>query len=235
LRAARPLYAPRGAASVGMCIPHLLRTARRGSQSIGRLPVGERRIGFARLRPGRLTGELSVVLQSGGDARRNLAVCRNCGVNIMKYSLRKTPSHLHLAYKYGEGSDGLMGRHFTLDVDDRVLTLSIDLTPNFHTRNKSASEYLDAVNLAHNHHKLRYLQCADNLVRARLIKAWEQVQQPQLRMCLELGQRGRYLYTVQPHSLFMGGIQFDVQDVLPDEPARSRPHTPHAHSPGNHA
>jgi hypothetical protein len=155
----------------------------------------------------------------------------------MKYSLRKTPSHLHLAYKYGEGSDGLMGRHFMLEVEDRVLTLTIDLTPNFHTRNKSASAYLDAVNLAHNHHKLRYLQCADNLVRARLIKAWEQVQQPQLRMCLELGQRGSYSYAVQPHSLFMGGIQFDVEDVLQDEPLRGRAHVPqvHSHSPRNHA
>lgn len=153
----------------------------------------------------------------------------------MKYSLRKTPSHLHLAYKYGEGSDGLMGRHFTLEVEEAVLTLAIDLTPNFHTRDKGASAYLDAVNLAHNHHKLRYLQCADNLVRARLIKAWEQVQQPQLRMCLELGQRGRYVYAVQPHSLFMGGIQFDVEDVLQDEPPRSRVHAPQVDSPSNHA
>jgi hypothetical protein len=158
-----------------------------------------------------------------------------CGVNTMKYSLRKTPSHLHLAYKYGEGSDGLMGRHFTLEVEQRELMLSIDLTPNFHTRNKSASAYLDAVNLAHNHHKLRYLQCADNLVRARLIKAWEQVQQPVLRMCLDLGPRGRYLYGVQPHSLFMGGIQFDVEEVLQEEPSRTRMYVPQAHSSRNHA
>jgi hypothetical protein len=153
----------------------------------------------------------------------------------MKYSLRKTPSHLHLAYKYGEASDGLMGRHFMLVVEDRVLTLGIDLTPNFHTRNKGASAYLDAVNLVHNHHKLRYLQCSDNLVRARLIKAWEQVQQPLLRMCLELGQRGRYLYAVQPHSLFMGGIQFDVEEVLEEEALPIRGHSTELHSWRNHA
>ncbi len=154
----------------------------------------------------------------------------------MKYSLRKTPSHLHLAYKYGEAGDGLMGRHFMLEAQERVLTLTIDLTPNFHTRNKGASAYLDAVNLAHNHHKLRYLQCSDNLVRARLIRAWEQVQQPQLRMCLELGQRGRYLYAVQPHSLFMGGIQFDVEEVLEGPASRGRHQSPAVHhSPVNHA
>jgi len=135
----------------------------------------------------------------------------------MKHSLRKTPSHLHLAFKYGEASDGLLGRNFMLEVEGRVLTLAIDLTPNFHTRNKSAAAYMDAVNLVQNHHKLRYLQCSDNLLRTRLIRAWEQVEDPQLRMRLDLGQRGRYLYAVQPHSLFMGGIQFDVERVLEDE------------------
>lgn len=144
----------------------------------------------------------------------------------MKYSLRKTPSHLHLAYKYGEASDGLLGRNFTLEVEDRQLTLSIDLTPNFHTRNKSASAYLDAVNFSHNHHKLRYLQCSDNLVRARLIKAWEQVQHPLLCMCLELGEHGHYLYEVLPHSLFMGGVQLDVQQILQDM-------QPHGRTPAN--
>jgi hypothetical protein len=154
----------------------------------------------------------------------------------MRYSLRKTPSHLHLAYKYGEGTDGLTGRNFILDVEGNVLTLTIDLTPNFHTRNKSASAYLDAVNFGHNHHKLRYLQCADNLVRARLIRAWEAVEDPQLIMCLELGPRGRYLYAVKPHSLFMGGIQFDVQQVLEDRDAgRGRAQPQEAQPSRNHA
>lgn len=151
----------------------------------------------------------------------------------MKYSLRQTPSHLHLAYKYGDASDGLLGRHFTLETDGRLLTLGIDLTPNFHTRNKSAAAYLDAVNLVHNHHKLRYLQCSDNLLRTRLIRAWEQVDDPELRMCLELGSRGHYLYAVQPHSLFMGGIQFDVERELQENAVQGRSHSVEFHS-GNH-
>lgn len=154
----------------------------------------------------------------------------------MKFSLRKTPSHLHLAYKYGEGTDGLTGRDFVLEVEDNVLTLTIDLTPNFHTRNKGASAYLDAVNFAQNHHKLRYLQCADNLVRARMIKAWEQVPDPHLVLCLELGSRGRFLFSVEPHSLFMGGIQFDVQEVLEEEAVGDSRGLAHAHhGTGNHA
>lgn len=153
----------------------------------------------------------------------------------MKYSLRKTSSHLHLAYKYGEASDGVTGRNFTLEVDGPVVTLGIDLTTNFHTRNKSAAAYLDAINLTHNYHKLRYLQCTDNLVRARLIRAWEQVRDPQLRMCLELGQRGRYIYAVQPHSLFTGGIQFDVQELIEYQPGIGYGEAEHAHAEGNHA
>ena len=152
----------------------------------------------------------------------------------MKYSLRKTPSHLHLVYKYGEASDGLLGRHFMLDVDGRTLTLDIDLTANFHTRNKNAAAYLDALNFTQNHHKLRFLQCYDNLVRTRLVRAWEQVERPELRMCIGLGQRGRYLYAVQPHSLFMGGIQFDVEAVLEDKP-RGATHSLEPHSQGHHA
>lgn len=153
----------------------------------------------------------------------------------MKYSLRKTPSHLHLAYKYGEGVDGLMGRNFMLEVQEPLLTLYVDLTPNFHTRNKAASAYLDAVNFAHNHHKLRYLQCADNLVRARLIKAWEQVRDPKLHLCLDLGPRGHFRYAVQPHSLFTGGIQFDVDDVLDREDDAPRQAATEMHGSRNHA
>ena len=36
-------------------------------------------------------------------------------------------------------------------------------------------------------------------------------------MRLVLNPRGRYLYEVAPHSLFMGGIQLDVQAFLEDE------------------
>ena len=135
----------------------------------------------------------------------------------MKYSLRKTPSHLHLTYKYGEASGGLLGRNLLLEVDGNVLTLEIDVSANLLARNKQSPWYLDAVDLASNYHKLKSLQCPDNLVRARLIRAWEGVESPRLRMRLVLNPRGRYLYEVSPHSLFMGGIQLDVQAFLEDE------------------
>jgi hypothetical protein len=136
----------------------------------------------------------------------------------MKYSLRKTPAHLQLAYKYGEASGGLLGRNMQLEVaGNNVLTLEVDLSANLLARNKSSAWYLDAVSLAANYHKLKFLQCPDNLVRARLLRAWESVAQPRMRMRLLLNPRGRYLYQVAPHSLFMGGIQLDVQAFLEEE------------------
>jgi hypothetical protein len=135
----------------------------------------------------------------------------------MKYSLRKTPSHLHLTYKYGEANGGLLGRNLVLEAEGNVLTLEVDLSANLLARNKSSSWYLDAVDLSSNYHKLKSLQCPDNLVRTRLIRAWEGVEEPRLRMRLVLAPRGRYLYEVAPHSLFMGGIQLDVQAFLEEE------------------
>ena len=135
----------------------------------------------------------------------------------MKYSLRKTPSHLHLTYKYGEANGGLLGRNLVLEVDGNVLTLEVDLSGNLLARNKQSPWYLDAVDLSSNYHKLKSLQCPDNLVRTRLIRAWEGIESPRLRMRLVLSPRGRYLYEVAPHSLFMGGIQLDVQAFLEDE------------------
>ena len=136
----------------------------------------------------------------------------------MKYSLRKTPSHLHLTYKYGEASGGLLGRNLGLEVvDGNVLTLELDLSANLLARNKQSPWYLDAVSLSTNYHKLKSLQIPDNLVRTRLLRAWEGIADPKLRMRLVLTPRGRYLFEVAPHSLFMGGIQLDVQAFLEDE------------------
>src|SRR6478609_11009247 len=115
------------------------------------------------------TGIRNVVLQPGGGPYSTL--WRN-GRFPMKYSLRKTPSHLHLTYKYGEANGGLLGRNLVLEADGNVLTLEVDLSANLLARNKSSPWYLDAVSLSTNYHKLKSLQCPDNLVRTRLIRAW---------------------------------------------------------------
>jgi hypothetical protein len=132
----------------------------------------------------------------------------------MKQSIRKTPTPLLLAYRYSDMRDSVVGRNFSLEAEDGTLTLAIDLSPNFHARRREASSYSDALNLVHNHHRLQLLQCGDNLLRVRLAKHWDRVQQPELRLRLELGGRGSCLYRVAAHSLFTGGVQLDVQEVL---------------------
>jgi hypothetical protein len=159
----------------------------------------------------------------------------------MKHSsLRKTPSHLHLTYKYGEPSGGLLGRNMTLDIDGSLLVLEIDLESNLRRRDKSSSWFQDASALLRQPHKLKSLQCPDNLVRARLIRAWEQVERPRLRMRLAFGEGERLTYDVAPHSLFTGGIQFDVQALVEHESDEhaAQPVTPgagHNHFHRNHA
>ncbi len=132
----------------------------------------------------------------------------------MQQSLRRTPAHLHLAFGNGEASQALVGRRFMLEAADGDLTLSIDLTPNFHTRNRLAPGYIDAMAVARNHARLTALQCDDNLVRTRLVRAWEEAREPRLRLVLDLGSRGRFAYAVRPHLRFTGGVQLDVLQVL---------------------
>jgi hypothetical protein len=132
----------------------------------------------------------------------------------MKQSLRKTPSLLHLAYKYDGVGGNVTGCHLTLNGEGSVLTLAVDLTGNFRHRDRAGRAYLDAATLVRDHHKLKFVQCHDNLVRTRLIRAWEQVAHPQLRLALLMGSRGTSLYEVMPRSLLMGGVQLDVLSVL---------------------
>lgn len=132
----------------------------------------------------------------------------------MRHSLRRTTAHLHLTYGGGDAGEALIGRRFTLEVDGNALTLLIDLTPNFQTRNKMAASYLDATALLRNHDRLQSLQCDDNLVRTRLVRTWEEMHEPSLRMVLDLGPRGHFAYAVRPHLLFTGGVQLDVLQVL---------------------
>ena len=132
----------------------------------------------------------------------------------MLQPLRRTTAHLHLAYGDREASEGLVGRRFMLEVAGPEMTLSIDLTPNFHTRNKNAASYVEAAALVRNHARLTAVQCDDNLVRTRLVRTWRQRDEPRLRLLLDLGPRGQFTYAVRPHLLFTGGVQLDVVQAL---------------------
>lgn len=132
----------------------------------------------------------------------------------MKHSLRKTSAPLHLAYKYDGAAGDLTGSHLILTCEGPLLTFTIDLSGNFRTRDRTGGAYADAMTLLRDHHKLKFVQCLDNLVRTRLVRAWEQVEQPRMRLALLMGSRGGCLYEVTPRSLLMGGVQLDVMSVL---------------------
>ena len=136
----------------------------------------------------------------------------------MMHSLRKTPSLLHLVYKYDGAGGNVTGCHLTLSCEGSLMTLAVDLSGNFRARDRATRTYLDAVTLARDHHKLKFVQCHDTLVRTRLVRAWEQVAHPRMRLALLMGSRGASLYEVTPRSLFMGGVQLDVLSVLDSAP-----------------
>lgn len=132
----------------------------------------------------------------------------------MRYSLRRTAVPLHLVYGAGQGEGGsLIGRRFMLDVEGRELMLSVDLALNFQGRYKSTGP-IEAEALMRNRSRLRAIQCDDNLVRTRLVRAWEELHEPRLTALLDLGERGRLLYAVRPHLRFMGGVQLEVLKEL---------------------
>ena len=128
----------------------------------------------------------------------------------MRQSLRRTLAPLYLTYGDDEASEALLGRRFGLDVDEGDMLLSIDLTPNFQTRKKSAPGYVEAQAFTRSHARLRALECDDNLVRTRLVRAWEAQRAPRLRLLLDLGPRGRFVYAARPRLRFTGGVRLEV-------------------------
>lgn len=142
----------------------------------------------------------------------------------MWHTLRRTTAHLQLSYGDGAASDGLIGRRFMLASDGSALTLHIDLGLNFEARNRQSAGYLDAGALLRNHDRLHSLQCEDNLVRARLVRTWKAMHEPQLTMVLDLGTHGQFAYAVRPHLLFTGGVQLEVLQVLDTAPLTGGAH-----------
>lgn len=135
----------------------------------------------------------------------------------MRLSLRRTLAPVQLGYGDGAPSQGLLGRRFMLDVEGGELTLSLDLTPNFHTRDKAAAGYVDAAAIPRNHRRLREVQIEDSLLRTRLLRAWEAAPAdppPRLWLLLDLGPRGSFRYQVLLQLRFAGGVALQVVRVM---------------------
>ncbi len=136
----------------------------------------------------------------------------------MRQSLRRTLAPVQLDYGDGAASQGLLGRRIMLDLLPGELCVSLDLTPNFHTRDKSAAGYVDAAAVPRNHERLRLVQIDDSLVRTRLLRAWEEAAAsevpPRLSLLLDLGPRGSFRFQVQLQLPFAGGVALQVVRVL---------------------
>jgi hypothetical protein len=118
---------------------------------------------------------------------------------------------VQLGYGDGSLSTSLLGRQFMLEVDGSTLILSMDLTPNFQTRDKSSARYVDAEAIARNHARLRQVLCDDSLLRTRLLRAWEAAPSPRLQVMLDLGPRGQFAYSAVPKLRFAGGVALEVR------------------------
>ena len=129
----------------------------------------------------------------------------------MRQSLRRTLAPVQLGYGHGSLSASLLGRHFMLEVDGSTLILSMDLTPNFQTRDRTSARYLDTAAIARNHAQLRQVLCDDSLLRTRLLRAWEAAPSPRLQVVLDLGPRGQFRYSAIPKLRFAGGVALEVQ------------------------
>lgn len=141
------------------------------------------------------------------------ALVRWSKLTRMLQALRRTLAPVQLGYGDGAPSQGLLGRRFMLEVEVGTLTLSLDLTPNFHTRDKTAPGYVDAAALPRNHLRLQEVQIEDNLLRTRLLRAWEAVPNqppPRLLLVLDLGPRGSFRYQVRLQLRFAGGVSLQV-------------------------
>ena len=141
----------------------------------------------------------------------------------MRQSLRRTLAPVQLDYGDGAASQGLLGRRIMLDLLPGELSVSLDLTPNFHTRDKSAAGYADAAALPRNHARLRAVQIDDSLVRTRLLRAWEAAAAadtpPRLSLLLDLGPRGSFRYQVLLQLRFAGGVSLQVVRVIEAMPS----------------
>ncbi len=132
----------------------------------------------------------------------------------MRQSLRRTLAPVQLGYGDGSLSAGLLGRHFVLEAQGSALTLSMDLTPNFHTRDRASARYVDAAAIVRNHARLKEVLCEDSLLRTRLLRVWESTPQPALRVVLDLGPRGQFAYSAVPKLRFAGGVALEVRGLL---------------------
>ena len=113
----------------------------------------------------------------------------------MRRTIRKTSAGLYVAYEAG-GTNSLRGQAFELDVNEKAITLSIDLSANLRTRNKRGHSYIDAIDLSERHSSLAYIDLTGVPVSEPLAWAREHAPCAALFLRLLLDRFGEFRYRV---------------------------------------
>lgn len=119
----------------------------------------------------------------------------------MKPSLRKGKCHIHVTYKNGGFTNNLWASNLTLEVHDDMVVLEMDLSSNFHVRNKSSNSYLDAVELSEQRSQIAMIQLDGAVLLEPLSNSWKQLRTPKLVVVLFFADKSSIQYEAKPKAL----------------------------------
>lgn len=116
----------------------------------------------------------------------------------MKRLLRKTAASVSVTYSDGNYSNNLAGTEFELEQSEAGICLNINLEGNLSVRNKFASCYSDACELAEDHASLKSVQIDDSQVVDGLLSANQKTPNARWKLKLLLGNKGVLNYSAKP-------------------------------------
>jgi len=129
----------------------------------------------------------------------------------MKRSLRKTSAGVSVTYSTGNFSNNLTGTNFTVEAEDAVIKISIDLSCNLRVKNKETNCFFDANELAEDHALLESLQIDDEQIIDGLLRARQKYPEAVWELEISIGDKGIFKYTVSV-SGSNGSVFFNIEE-----------------------
>ena len=129
----------------------------------------------------------------------------------MKRPLRKTSAGVSVTYSTGNFSNNLTGTDFTIEAEDDIIEIGIDLSCNLKVKNKGSNCFYDANELAEDHSLLKSIQIDDDKIVDGLSKANKKYPDAVWKLELSLGDRGIFKYTVSV-SGSNGSVLFNIEE-----------------------
>jgi hypothetical protein len=129
----------------------------------------------------------------------------------MKRSLKKTSVGVSVTYSTGNFSNNLTGTDFTIEAEDDIIEIGIDLSCNLKVKNKESNCFYDANELAEDHSLLKSIQIDDDKIIDGLSKANKKYPDAVWKLELSLGDKGIFKYTVSV-SGSNGSVFFNIEE-----------------------